>query len=69
MQSLINTADDMQWLRDVHLPALPARFHSAILFDNQDWPTKIEVYEKKAPLVSDPVVRRQHASQIGRAHV
>ncbi len=54
--SLINSAADMKWLRDVHLPGLPAKYKSAVLHGNEDAPDRIEIYERRAPLVSEEAV-------------
>ena len=51
--SMIDTDEDMKWLRDVHLPKLPATYKSAIIHGNEDYPDRIEVYAKRAPLVTD----------------
>lgn len=56
-QQMINTTDDMSWLRDVHLPRLPAKYKSAIIVGNEDYPERIEVYEARNPVVTDvPVI-------------
>ena len=52
-QTAIDTADDMRWLREVHLPRLPAKYKSAIIVGNEDWPDRIEVYERRNPVVTD----------------
>lgn len=55
--TLINTAEDMGWLRDVHIPRLAGKYKSAVIHGNEDWPDKIEVYVKRDPDVTDvPVV-------------
>ena len=51
--TLINTEDDMQWLRDVHLPGLNPRFKSAIIEGNEDAPDWIAVFEKRMPDILD----------------
>ena len=51
--TFINTPDDMKWLRDVHLPRLSSKFHSALLFGNEDSPDQIHVYEAEDPEVYD----------------
>lgn len=51
--AFLNTADDMKWLRDVHLPRLSKKFKSAVIYGNEDYPEMIEVYEKRDPLVTD----------------
>ena len=56
-QAVINTAEDMRWLREVHLPRLPAKYKSAIIVGNEDFPDRIEVYARRDPLVTDvPVI-------------
>ena len=54
-KTLIDTISDMIWLREVHLPKLDKKFDNgaAILFGNEDLPSKIYVYESNAPLVTD----------------
>ena len=55
---LINTQDDMQWLKDVHIPNLNLRkFKSAMVHGNEDAPDLIEVFEKRDPNVSDTPVQ------------
>jgi len=54
--AFLQEPDDMQWLRDVHLPGLPKKFHSAMLHGNEDGPTQIDVYESADPNYDDPVV-------------
>jgi len=55
-QILINTRDDMSWLRDVHLPRLSTKYKSAIIHGNEDYPNQIDVYERRDPLVTDKQV-------------
>lgn len=52
-RTLINTADDMRWLREVHLPRLSAKYKSAIIFGNEDSPVRVEVFEHRDPVVTD----------------
>lgn len=64
-QALINTADDMRWLREVHLPSLPPKYQSATIVGNEDYPERIEVYESRAPRVTDvPLVFEADAAGI-----
>lgn len=52
--SALSTDEDMQWLRDVHLPGLDLRtYRSAILYGNEDYPTKIEVYASREPTIDE----------------
>jgi hypothetical protein len=50
---LINSKDDIQWLKDVHVKNIDLVFNSAILYGNEDCPIKIELFEKKEPLHTD----------------
>ena len=54
-KTFIENISDMQWLRETHLPKLDKVFDhgSAMLFGNEDLPSKIYVYKDKAPLVTD----------------
>lgn len=57
MVTLINTAADMKWLREVHIPRLSPKYKSAVIHGNEDGPSRVEVYVKRNPLVTDiPVV-------------
>lgn len=67
-QALINTADDMRWLRDVHLPRLSSKYKSAMIVGNEDYPDRIEIYERRDPRVSDvPVIFEANAEGIFQA--
>jgi hypothetical protein len=50
----LNTPDDLEWLRVVHLnlPQVPP-FYSAMLHGNEDCPAKIELFEHPDPVVTD----------------
>jgi len=50
---LINTPEDMAWLRETHLPNLHARFESAIIYGNEDSPDQIECYITQDPELTD----------------
>ncbi len=54
-KTMLDTPDDMEWLLEVHLPKLAKRFlnGSALLFGNEDLPSKIYIYESNTPLVTD----------------
>jgi len=55
--NFINGHDDMEWLRDVHLPKLDIRkYKSAIVYGNEDYPTRIDVFESRDPQTSDGYV-------------
>lgn len=46
----ISGREDMRWLKDVHLPRLSVKkFKSAMLYGNEDCPTKVEVYRSENP--------------------
>ena len=51
--AMLDTDEDMKWLRDVHLPRLQAKYKSAIIYGNEDAPDRIEVYAARAPVVTD----------------
>jgi len=53
MITFLNSAEDMQWLKDVHVRILPDNARSAIIFGNEDAPDSIEVYDSVQPLVTD----------------
>lgn len=58
---LINSADDMNWLRDEHLHRLPLKFKSALIRGNEDCPDEIHVYARRDPKVTDkPLVYVRH---------
>jgi len=52
-QTFLDTAEDMEWLREVHLPKLPREYKSAMLHGNEDYPDKIVVYKSRNPSVYD----------------
>jgi hypothetical protein len=54
--TLINSRQDMKWLKEVHLPRLSRRFKSAILHGNEDCPNKVEVYRSDKPSISSKKV-------------
>ena len=49
----INTIDDMQWLKDVHLLELSQEYKSAMVYGNEDCPFQIECYLSKDPTIND----------------
>jgi len=49
---LLNTPEDMKWLRDVHLPTLPPKYESAVVYGNEDSPSQIEAYLSPNPTVN-----------------
>lgn len=51
--TMLNTEEDMQWLRDVHLPNLSPNYKCAVIYGNEDWPDRIEVYEDENPTIED----------------
>ncbi len=60
-ETLINTLDDMQWLRDVHLRRLPSKYKSAVILGNEDCPDEIQVYARRDPKITDkPLVYIRH---------
>lgn len=62
MQSIIDTPEDIQWLRDVHLagvdlPQAYAGFRFAILYGNEDAPGSLDLYASAEPCYFDPFCR------------
>lgn len=56
-QTFLNSAADMKWLREVHLPQVGAgTYKSAILYGNEDWPSRIELFKAKSPRFDDTCV-------------
>ena len=54
--ALLNDPDDVDWVRDVHIPSLPV-VGAVVLVGNEDCPEGFLVYKAKDPLVTDvPVV-------------
>jgi hypothetical protein len=51
--TFLNTPEDMEWLRETHLPGLSNRFNSALIFGNEDSPDTIQVYLDAEPRVTD----------------
>lgn len=56
--TFINTPDDMDWLRDTHLPKLPKHYvkGSAVIHGNEDCPDRIDVYTNQDPFVYESYV-------------
>jgi hypothetical protein len=50
---LINTQEDMDWLREVHLPLLSKVYKSALIFGHEDCPMRIDCYSSEEPTVTD----------------
>jgi hypothetical protein len=50
MSTWLNEISDIDWLRDVHLPQLPANIRCAYLHGNEDAPTKIEAWYCTTPM-------------------
>jgi len=57
-QTFLNSAADMRWLGETHLTlvAVGKHFKSAILYGNEDWPSRIELFKAKNPKVTDTCV-------------
>jgi len=53
MMVFINSAEDMQWLKDVHVHNLPDNARSAVITGNEDAPDSIAVYDSVEPLYTD----------------
>lgn len=50
---LLNDPNDIDWLRDVHLPGLPDAVNAAVLEGNEDSPDAIWTYTAQHPTVHD----------------
>jgi hypothetical protein len=50
--ALLDTPEDMKWLRDVHLPGLSPEYESAVVHGNEDFPSQIEAYKTPNPTVN-----------------
>ena len=69
-ESLLNTPEDCDWLRDTHLRHLPANserleFAAAVIRGNEDCPQEIELYVSSEPRVTDGCVRLKYDSETG----
>lgn len=58
----LNSADDVQWLKDTHLAgvAIPAPwpdFQSFLLYGNEDAPEKVELFLDDDPDIGDRYLR------------
>ena len=50
----LDTPEDCQWLRDVHLGGRTNyKFESFVLYGNQDAPTRVDLYTTADPLFTD----------------
>lgn len=56
-QTLLNKIEDMKWLREVHLPTLPYQFKSALIYGNEDSPSRIDAYLEREPAHDDQYLR------------
>lgn len=50
---LLDTDDDVQWVREVHVSTLPQDIRSVVLYGDEDYPGRIEGYTQLSPLVTD----------------
>ena len=65
-ETFISGAEDMQWLRDVHLKRLLPRFKSAIIVGNEDCPDEIKVYASADPRYDAVPIRFVRDGECGR---
>jgi hypothetical protein len=49
---LLDTEEDIRWLREVHIPNLPKNVKSAVIFGNEDYPDKISTFVERSPSIS-----------------
>lgn len=53
-QQFLNTPDDCQWLKDVHLKEVDhPSFKSFMLYGNEDAPQRVELYTHEEPRFDD----------------
>lgn len=55
-ETFFNDPESMKWLFEVHLPFIcgnKSHFRSAILFGNEDYPKRIELYQSLNPNYKD----------------
>ena len=52
-QSLLNTPEDLEWLRSTHCPTLPLEMKCVVLHGNEDFPELLECYDSAEPLATD----------------
>ena len=50
----LDSEEGMRWLRETHCPKMPARMTCAVLYGNQDSPTKVEAWEVTNPHYQAP---------------
>ena len=54
-EKFLNEINDMAWLTDVHLKGVTKQVYgSCILTGNEDYPTKLELWENPNPRYDDP---------------
>jgi len=51
--TFLNAADDIQWLRDNHIPSLPDNVQSAVLYGSEDSPERVDTYTEINPSIDD----------------
>lgn len=47
--SVLETEEDIAWLRDVHCRDLPSNIHFAVVYGNEDAPERIEAWIDENP--------------------
>ncbi len=52
-RTFIDDTDGIAWVRDVHVPTLPAGTRSVVLWGNEDCPDRVDAYRKVAPTVDE----------------
>lgn len=62
--TMLNTPDDVAWVRDIHLPKLPHDVGCVVLVGNEDCPDGFMAYQAREPLLDDaPVVYARDAEE------
>ena len=55
--TILDTAEDIEWLRSTHCPTLPLEAKFAVLHGNEDSPDLIEWFDSAEPLHTDKPFR------------
>jgi hypothetical protein len=57
---LLNSVEDIAWLETTHLKnykEVHGRFNSFVLFGNEDWPDRVELYKRKEPTINSKIFK------------
>jgi hypothetical protein len=53
--TFLNEAVDIQWLKDNHIPNLPDKVKSAVLYGDESYPERVDTYTEINPSIDDPM--------------